>query len=73
MNDLTAFDVLLNDAAGFFGSHLDICDLFLAGFEDFNNRLVLADPGPLAEARKIARECPFIRGVLPEELWKDRG
>ena len=30
-------------------------------------------PGSLAEARKIARESPFIRGVLPEELWKDRG
>ena len=46
-------------------------NLYTAGSELTSSLTAL--PGSLAEARKIARESPFIRGVLPEELWKDRG
>ena len=46
-------------------------NLYTAGSELTSSLTAL--PGSLAEAKKIARESPFIRGVLPEELWKDRG
>ena len=46
-------------------------NLYTAGSELTSSLTAL--PGSLAEARKIARESPFIRGVLPEALWKEQG
>ena len=46
-------------------------NLYTAGSELTSSLTVL--PGSLAEAKKIARESPFIRSVLPEELWREQG
>ena len=46
-------------------------NLYTAGSELTSSLTAL--PGSLAEARKIARESPFIRQVLPEALWKEQG
>ena len=46
-------------------------NLYTAGSELTSSLTVL--PGSLAEAKKIARESPFIRQVLPEALWKEQG
>ena len=46
-------------------------NLYTAGSELTSSLTAL--PGSLAEARKIARESPFIRSVLPEELWREQG
>lgn len=46
-------------------------NLYTAGSELTSSLTAL--PGSLAEARKIARESPFIRSVLPEELWQEQG
>ena len=46
-------------------------NLYTAGSELTSSLTAL--PGSLAEAKKIARESPFIRGVLPEDLWREQG
>ena len=46
-------------------------NLYTAGSELTSSLTAL--PGSLAEAKKIARESPFIRSVLPEELWREQG
>ena len=46
-------------------------NLYTAGSELTSSLTAL--PGSLAEARKIAWESPFIRQVLPEELWREQG
>ena len=46
-------------------------NLYTAGSELTSSLTAL--PGSLAEAKKIARESPFIRSVLPGELWREQG